>query len=205
MATNSPTATMTTPMTAAALLKLRGVPNVWQLCIGDHQTYVEQMRQFSPFDAEPVAIAPRTRPEPSAIAQEAIQQTAGPCQNGWFYASADVAFGIFQAILPTAVDLPSFPPPATPTAVEDVTMLAASAEDVTTAVASQGDVDPQLWDHVEAFLRGAMPQKPWKSAHPLSPDLAKPARLNCYPRPEPQLPKTPKATTTASCELMAPL
>ena len=141
-------------MTAAALLKLRGVPNVWQLCIGDHQIYVEQMRQFSPFDAEPVAIAPRTRPEPSAIAQEAIQQTAGPCQNGWFYASADVAFGIFQAILPTAVDLPSFPPPATPTAVEDVTMLAASAEDVTTAVASQEEVDPQLWGHVEACSSG---------------------------------------------------
>ena len=147
----STTPTSTTRMTAAALLKLRGVPDVWHLCVGDHQTYVARMRQFSPFDAEPVVIAPHTRPEPNAIAREAIERAACSCQNGWFYASADVAFGIFQAILPTEVELPLFPPIAT-AAEEDTEMPAASTEDVTTAAASQEEVevDPQLWEHVEA-------------------------------------------------------
>ena len=147
-----PTATPTMPMTSAALLRLRDVPNVWHLCVGDHQQFVEQMRNFCPFEAEPVAIAPSTRPQPKAIAQEAVQRMACHCQNGWFHATADVAFGIFQAILPTAVELPSFAPPATPATEEDIAMPAASAEDVTTAAASQEEVevDPQLWEHVEA-------------------------------------------------------
>jgi len=135
-------------MTSAALITMRGVPNVWRMCIGDYMHHLEQLRHFSPFDAETVAIAPRTRPDPEEAVVAAVQRLAYPCENGWFRATADVAFTIFQAVLPIDSHDP-LPPPAPVTSDDDA--MSAPVDDTTPAVPlTQGEeVDPQLWQHVE--------------------------------------------------------
>ena len=154
-----------TPM-PAALLKLRGIPNVWRICIGDYAAQIDLLRQHCPFDLEPVIIAPRTTPETHFLALEAVQRFAEPCHNGWFRASSSAAYAIFQSILPGDFDepCPSSPagsnllpadPEQAPSDGEDAVMSeslppAADAtavprgEDVSTS-----DVPPQLWEYVE--------------------------------------------------------
>ena len=143
-----PTPVSPMPMTSAALITMRGVPNVWRLCVGDYMHHLEQLRHFSPFDAELVAIAPRTRPDPEEVVLAAAQRLAYPCENGWFHATADVAFAIFQAVLPT--DWHDPPPPPTPVASDDVAMSVPADDTTSAAPLTQGEeVDPQLWEHVE--------------------------------------------------------
>lgn len=133
-------------MTSAALVRMCGAPNVWRLCVGDYVHFVDQLRQLSPFDAAPVAIAPRTRPDPEVVAQDAVQRLACPCQNGWFHATAGVAFAIFQAVLPDEWD-----DTLSARAEVDVAMETTPADNtpVVAPRAEEANADPQLWEHVE--------------------------------------------------------
>ena len=146
----------------AALFKIRGIPNVWKLCVGDYFGDVEQLRRHCPFDLELVIIAPRTRPS-HAVALEAIERHASPCNNGWFSATSRVALDIFHAVLPADLDA-QFPGlPAAPLGAQGV---ASSTHDQTATVSDVPDadstaglsesigtsfaVDPELWEHVES-------------------------------------------------------
>ena len=156
---------MPTPM-PAALLKLRGVPNVWRLCIGDYAGQIDLLRQHCPFDLEAVLIAPRTTPESHFLALEAVQRFAAPCHNEWFRASSSTAYAIFQSILPGDFDetCPSSPagsnlfhadPGQAPSEGEDTVMAESLPPAADTTVVARGedvatsDVPPQLWEYVE--------------------------------------------------------
>ena len=161
MTSSSQAPTPTPPMVPAVLLKLRGIPETWKLYIGpDWASHVEGLSQHCPFPLEPLAIAPRTRPDPAAVALDAVQRFATPCYNGWFRAPASHAFLIFQAVLPDDLDAP-VAPDATVPVVPDASDEPAAPMDVRepldgladTATPSFGDGptagDPELWQYVE--------------------------------------------------------
>lgn len=164
----------------AALLRIRGIPNVWKLCVGDYVGDVEQLRKHCPFDLEPVIIAPRARPSP-ASASEAIERLAHPCNNGWFCTSSRAALEIFHAALPEDLEDAQFPglptgggtPPihflpvapldaqgatnntlASGTVSEDVPVVSAADADGAAGLpetsGTLSDVEPELWEHVES-------------------------------------------------------
>lgn len=157
---------MTTPIVPAALLKLRGIPNVWRLCLGDYAAQIDLLRQHCPFDLEAVLIAPRTTPESHFLALEAVQRFAAPCHNDWFRASSSAAYAIFQSILPGDFDepCPSSPagsnllpvePEQVPSDGEDTVMTESLPPAADATVVPRGedvaasDVLPQLWEYVE--------------------------------------------------------
>jgi hypothetical protein len=137
------------PMVSATLLKLRGHPNVWKLCVGDFTHHADQLRQHSPFQLEQVAIAPRTKPEPEAAAWDAIQRLTVPCHNGWFRATSSAALAVFHAVLPEDADDAGgdMPPPDVPDVA--MSMPAVPAVSATTQAVDAEEVDPLLWEHVE--------------------------------------------------------